>query len=539
MLARMGAAALHYPSPLLIEAEALRRNFYAFVKAAWPVIEPGTEFADNWHVGVICAHLQAITEGRIRRLIINLPPRGMKSSLVSVLWPAWEWCSDPTLRYLTSSRESDLSTRDALASRRLMTSAWYRARWGHVFELTGDQNAKTRYENDKRGYRITTSVGAGGTGEGGERIIYDDPHDMTKLFSDVQRQAALDWRDNTMSTRLNNQLRDAEVVIMQRGHQKDMTGHLLEKWDSSVAHVVIPIEFDGIRRKTVLGPYDPRTKVGELYWPERFPQSVVEQLKKDLGEYGTAGQLQQTPTPIGGGIIKRSWIKLWPVKERPIPQFRFVLQSYDTAFTVKTASDPTACGAFGVFSYKDKPAVMLMDAWDKKLTYPELRLVVKNDYRLRYGGAGKEHPNDPGKRVDLVLVEEKGSGISLMQDMRAQRLPVRGFNPGDADKATRVHAISPLIESGVLWVPESRKRPGEPASWAVPWLNQLISFGVGGSGSEHDDYVDITTQALLFMRNSGMIDAPLRDTDDIKEDDETESLAEYRAERGSQNPYMI
>lgn len=529
---------LALPSPLLIEAEALSRNFYAFVHAAWHIIEPGQPLVDNWHIGVICAHLQAITEGHISRLIINIPFRMTKSRLVSVLWPAWEWTRDPTLRYLTAAREEDLATRDAVASRRIIQSGWYQQRWGHLFYMTSDQNAKERYENSRFGYRIVTSVGSGGTGEGGDRRVVDDPHDMTQIFSDVKRKAALSWWDNTMSTRFIRSERDPVVLIMQRGHRKDLTGHLTERggWE----HIVLPMEFDGARRKSVLGFYDPRTRPNELLSPKRIDRPGVEALKVQLGSYGTAGQMQQTPVPVGGGIIKEHWLRLWP-KGRELPVFSFIVQSYDTAFTTKTANDPTACGVFGVFQYQDKPQVMLLDAWHDRMAYPALRKRVKKDWRTRYGGAiakgHPKHPADPGKRVDIILIEEKGSGISLRQDLAVQRLPVVAFNPGDNDKVTRLHACSPLIEAGVLWVPESRSRPGDIMTWAHPWRNELTGFGVEGTAEEHDDYVDVTTQALLYMRNAGMIHALLVDADDLRQDDEEESMREYRQIRGEVNPY--
>lgn len=535
----MGApeSQIFLPSPLLVEAEALRRDFHAFFQAAWPILE-GTPLIPNWHIGIICAHLQAITERRLgpkdetATLIINVPPGSTKTTLVSVAWPAWEWITDPTNRYLTGGREADLATRDAVATRRLITSDWYRARWGDIFDLTGDQNAKTRYENNKGGYRLTISVGAGITGEGGNRFLLDDPHDMKKIFSDVQRKSDLDWWDSAAPGRLRDSdpSRNARILIMQRGHQMDMTGHWLTKYKNAV-HIVIPMEYDGVRRKSPLGAYDPRTKKGELLCEKRFSRKTVAQLKIDLGDYGTAGQLQQAPTPIGGGIVKRAWVRLWPARMKFLA-FKFVLQSYDTAFTTKTANDPTAHGAFGVFEYEKTHQVMLLDAWDDRLAWPVLRKRVKENSRTRYGGDEK-HPEDPGKRVDLIVIEEKANGLSLIQDLQQQKLPVVGYNPGDTDKVLRLHAVSPLIQSGLLWVPESKINPGKPRTWAEGWLNQLTSF----PGSEHDDYVDITSQALKILRDQGWLDAKLRDEEDDAEDFERDADAENARYTAVRNPY--
>jgi predicted phage terminase large subunit-like protein len=530
------SALMYMPSPLLIEAEYLRRNFYAFVKAAWKVIEPGTDFVDGWHIGVMCAHLQAITEQKLgprdeaATLIINIPPGSTKSTVVSVMWPAWEWISDPTLRYLTASRESSLAERDALATRRLITSDWYRSRWAYVYALTGDQNAKTRYENDKRGYRLTTSPTAGGTGEGGSRVIVDDPHDMAKIFSDVYRETALSWWDNTMSSRLRHPVpsKNARVLVMQRGAMLDMTGHWLTKYKNAV-HLILPMEWDGVRRKSPLGYYDPRTKRGELLCEKRFSRKTVNQQKTDFGEYGSSGQLQQAPIPLGGGLIKRDWIKLWPAK-RPLPAFTYVVQSYDTAFKEKLSNDPTGHGAFGLFlNGPDKiPNVMLIDAWDERMRYPDLRKKVKADYKLRYGGDAN-HPEDPGKRVDLILIEDKSSGIALVQDLQLLKMPVYAYNPGDADKHVRLHAVSPLIEVGLLWVPESTVHPGSVRSWAQPFVNQVCSF----PGGEHDEYVDILSQTFLYLRNAGMISAPIKGDDD---DDDVEEFDAPVRQRPA-NPY--
>jgi predicted phage terminase large subunit-like protein len=533
---------LQLPSLELIEAEELRRNFYAFVKAAWPILEGGKPFFDNWHVRVICEHLQAISEQRlvprdeVPTLIVNVPPGSTKSTIVSVCWPCWEWLSDPTIRYLTGGREADLATRDAVASRRLILSDWYQKQWGYVYGLTGDQNAKTRYENDQRGYRLTISVNAGITGEGGSRFILDDPHDMKKIFSDVQRKSDLDWWDAAAPGRLRDAdpSKNARVLIMQRGHQVDMTGHWLTKYKNAV-HIVIPMEYDGVRRKTVLGFYDPRTRKGELLDERRFSKKTVAQLKIDLGEYGTAGQLQQSPTPVGGGIIKRAWVRLWPSRMK-FPEFKFILQSYDTAFTSKTANDPTAHITLGVFEHDKCMNVMLCDSWDERMIWPTLRAKVKASSRLRYGGDPK-HPEDPGKRVDLIVIEEKANGLTLIQDLQQQRLPVAGYNPGDTDKVLRLHAVSPLIQAGLLWAPESKKvgSEGKPRSWAIPWLDQITSF----PGSEHDDYVDVTSQALKILRDQGWLDATLRDEDDDLEDREREEDAENAKYTAVRNPYMI
>jgi hypothetical protein len=307
------------------ERRAASGSLYEFVRQAWHVVEPGVPFIPSWHIREICEHLEAVSAGEIHRLLINIPPRHSKSTIVSVMWPMWEWLTDPAQKFLAASYSGNLSIRDNLKARRLIQSPWYQERWGQMFKLAGDQNAKQRFENDKTGYRLATSVGGTATGEGGSRLILDDPHGAQDAQSEAMRESALEWFDQVWSTRLNNPKTDAMVTVMQRLHERDISGHILEDiggWE----HICIPAEWDGKRRQTVLGPYDPRKKLGELICPERFGDKEITALKQLLGEYGTAGQLQQDPTPTGGGILKTVHFQLWPA-DKGLPQFEYILQS--------------------------------------------------------------------------------------------------------------------------------------------------------------------------------------------------------------------
>src|SRR5271155_3700297 len=292
-----------------IEREAATRSLREFVHQAWHVVEPATPFVPGWHIDAIVDHLEAVTRGQLRNLLINVPPRHMKSLLVSVFWPAWEWIKHPERRWLYSSYAASLSIRDSVKCRRLIESPWYRSRWGHVFSLTGDQNAKMRFDNNRSGYRLSTSVGGSVTGEGGDRIVCDDPHKVDEVHSDTVRKAALDWWDVAMSTRVNDPKTSAKVVVMQRCHQQDLSGHLLEQggWD----HLCLPAEYEGPVRLTSIGFVDPRTERGELLWKERFGPREIADLKRSLGSYAAAGQLQQRPSPAEGGLLKRHWFRFW------------------------------------------------------------------------------------------------------------------------------------------------------------------------------------------------------------------------------------
>jgi predicted phage terminase large subunit-like protein len=503
------------------ERRAASASLYEFVKQSWHVVEPGVPFIPSWHIEEICEHLEAITAGQLRKLLVNIPPRHSKSTIVSVMWPMWEWLSEPSHKYLCASYSGNLSIRDNLKARRLIQSPWYQERWGHLIKLAGDQNAKQRFENDRTGYRLATSVGGTATGEGGSRLILDDPHSAQEAQSDVIRESAIEWFDVVWSTRLNDPKRDAMVTIMQRLHEKDISGHILEDiggWE----HLMIPAEWDGVRRKTTLGPYDPRQKKGELICPERFGEKEITELKQLLGTYGTAGQLQQDPTPTTNGILKASAIQLWPA-DKPLPQFEYILQSYDCAFTEKTSGDPTACTVWAVFTHQGRRNVLLIDAWDEHLSYPDLRARAIKDWGTEYGATSVKDGIRRARKPDRVLVEAKASGQSLLQDLRQARVPAVGYNPGNADKVSRAHQSAPTLELGFVWVPESGKNKGQPVSWAQAFIKQLTKFPV----AEHDDYVDTFTQAILFLRNDGWFELP-----QARERDEPQ---QYKREKV--NPY--
>lgn len=234
-------------------AENARRSLRAYVEEAWPIVEPGAVFTPGWHIDAACEHLEAVTAGQIRQLIINQPPRTTKSTIVCVMWQTWEWITFPHTRWMFGSYAESLSIRDSIRCRRILQSAWYQGNWGpgsfwsihnseKVFHLVGDQNEKRKFENDRTGYRIATSVG-GGLGEGANRLVLDDPNRTDVNESDLVRNSTNEWFDNTWSTRLNDPKRDSKVIIMQRLHEDDVTGHALKQggWE----HLELPMEYDG------------------------------------------------------------------------------------------------------------------------------------------------------------------------------------------------------------------------------------------------------------------------------------------------------
>lgn len=465
----------------------------------WPTVEGGKPFVDNWHIHAIAEHLEAVSAGQIKRLVINIPPRCGKSNLASVAWPAWTWIKKPEKQWLCGSYAEKLAIRDSLRMRRIISSPDYIRDFGDSFKLAGDQNQKVRFQNDKNGHRIAFGMTGGVMGDGGDILLIDDPHDRQGAHSEAERENALTTYDEALVTRLNDLSTSAIVIIMQRLHQNDLSGHVLRQ--SGWTHLMLPMEYEPKAAKTTgIGFTDPRTKEGEVLDAIRFPRAELALLKASLGEYGTAGQLQQRPSPAGGGILKVDQIRLWPT-ETPFPDFEFVIQSYDTAFTDKTENDPTAFSAWGVFEHAGRRNVMLLESWSDYLVYPELRKKVMNDWGAKYGGR-KMDPLHPARRADVVLVEKKGSGQSLLQDLAQANVPVASYDPGRSDKITRAHMVAPFLDNGVVWVLESRKESGKPVKWARPLVDQMEQFPNG----EHDDYVDTFTQAIIYLRDAGQLE---------------------------------
>lgn len=510
-------------SPLIlldsIRKEKLRRraqrSLNSFTQQAWDIIEPGSTFRNNWHLEAICEHLEAVSNGEIENLVINIPPGCCKSILVSVAWPAWEWSTRPELRVMGASYGADLAIRDSSKCRDIILSEWYQENWPQV-QIKPGEDQKTKYSLTAGGWRMATSVGGRATGEHPDRKIVDDPHNARQSESEAERINALTWFDRTLSTR--GKSRGARtVVVMQRLHESDVTGHILKELKEDYEHLCIPMEYERSRSVSVtsLGFKDPRTEENELLWPELFPEKSVEALKRSLGEYGTSGQLQQRPSPAEGGLIKRSWFKMLPADE-PLPKLSLIVQSYDTAFTEKTTNDPTAHTCWGVFNTPEGKCVVLLDCWQEHLSYADLRKKAYDEYKSKYG--------EKDKGVDVVLIEEKGSGISLIQDLRRARIPVHTYNPGRADKTARVHAITPLLEAGLVYLPESKKRPGDFPAWTDAFINQLLMFPNG----EHDDLVDTMTQALIYLRDRNLLTL-----------DREKYTEEYAPPRERINPYAV
>lgn len=440
-------------------------SLHSFTKLAWHVVEPKQPFVDGWHIRAICEHLEAVTRGEIRNLIISVPPRHMKSIAVAVMWPAWVWLRDPSKRWIFSSYGGSLSVRDSIKCRRVIESPIYKDTFDLDWKLSDDQNMKTRFNNTKTGYRIATSVGGTGTGEGGDFIVVDDPMKATEAESEVARQNVVDWWDNEMSTRGNNPATFAKVIIMQRLHQNDLAGHCIKQGGYEVLR--LPAEFDCKPSVTSIGWEDPRRERGELLWPERFTKEALEPLKKTLGSRGTASQLQQDPKASGDGLFKRKHWKFY--KELPARgQWLRIIQFWDTAQKPGISNDYSV----GATWIETMSGYYLADLIRDKFEYPQLKQTIKS-YAAKW-------------QVNGVQIEDKASGISLIQDLRQETtLPIIAYDPGQKDKQVRAAAATPSVESGNCFLPEGAK-------WVEDFISEHESFPDG----DNDDQVDTTSQMV-------------------------------------------
>lgn len=451
---------------IVAEQELCSRSLSTFTRAAWHIIEPGTQFVSGFHIDALSEHLTAVLLGQLRDLIINIPPRHMKSILTSVMFPAFAWIKLPHLRWLFSSYAASLSIRDSVKCRRIIQSPWYQARFGHIYQLTSDQNAKEKYENNMTGHRIATSVDGAGTGEGGDIIVVDDPHKVSETESDTMRQRVIDWWDGEMTSRGNDPKKVAKIIIMQRIHERDLSGHLLAK-ASGWEHLCLPGEYESARKKrTVIGWEDPRKTEGQLLWPERFGASELNKLKAELGSQRSAGQIQQRPAPAEGNIFKRPHFQFY--KELPT-DIDFMALSVDLSF------DAGATNSFAVFQVwgRRQAQKYLIDQVRAQMAFPQ-QLMTFRALCAKW------------RNLNAKWVEKKANGDALISTVQAEIPGVIAVTP-KGSKEARAEAVSPQFEAGNIFLPDPT---------IAPWINDYIEEMVTFPNAANDDQVDATTQAV-------------------------------------------
>jgi predicted phage terminase large subunit-like protein len=452
--------------------DLLRRDFACFARRAFSELNPQTPFLLGWHFEIIAAKLAAVFEGKIRRLIINLPPRHLKSHLASVSFPAWCLGRNPSAQILCVSYAQELADKLSRDCRRVVASDWYR--WIFPTRLSLRHQAVPEFDTTVQGCRIATSVGGVLTGRGADIIIIDDPLKPEEALSEAHRQGANEWFDHTLYSRLNDKQHGAIVLIMHRLHEDDLVGHVLAREDWEVVRLPAIAEDDEtIVVDSLMGPRCFERRRGEALHPAREPLAMLDQIRRTIGEYNFAGQYQQAPSPLGGGLVKAAWFRHYTAAETP--QFERVVQSWDTASKATELSDFSVCTSWGIHGKN----LYLLDVLRRRLEYPELKRAVREQYeRLR---------------PSVVLIEDKASGTQLIQELIREGLyAVTRYQP-QSDKIMRMHAQTAMIENGFVHIPDT-------APWMAAYLHELTSFPKG----RHDDQVDSTAQMLdWFKRGSG------------------------------------
>jgi predicted phage terminase large subunit-like protein len=468
-----------------VRAERARRQFSVFVEDAWPIVEPAAPLIPGKHLDALTLHLQAVAEGSIRNLLINVPPGHSKSLVVSVLWPAWMWARRPAWRCLAASYAAELAIRDSVKCRSLIESDWYQGAFVRdAWALASDQNVKSFFQNTRMGFRVALSVGGKGTGFRGDAILVDDPLNAIDAHSKAAREAVKTWWDQQMGNRLNDLKKGARVIIMQRLHEEDLSGHLLAGggWE----HLCLPTEFEPARRSaTSIGWKDWREKAGELLFPALFPADVIAEEKRRLGSLGFAGQHQQRPSPADGNLFKRSWWRRWHragdfvpegVESRLLPErFDEIVISVDAAFKETSDSDFVAIGVWGRLG----PDKFLLDQVRDRMGFSDTVKAIL--------GLIAKFPLARAK-----LIEDKANGSAVIEVLRKKIPGIIPVNP-EGGKESRAAAVSPEVEAGNVFIP-----------LGAPWVSDYVEEHAAFPNAAHDDQVDQTSQALLrFMRRRG------------------------------------
>jgi predicted phage terminase large subunit-like protein len=456
-----------------VKTHLAEKSLAEFTRAAFTELEPETLYRHGWHIDAICEHLEAVSNYQLRKLLITVPPGHMKSLLTCVMWPAWEWLRFPWLRWIFASYGHHLSTRDSNKTRQLMRGPWYQARWADRFQITKD--SETWIQNDKGGFRISTSVDGVGTGERVHRIVNDDLLKATEAMSEAKRENAIEHL-RAMSTRAVDPELFCQVLIMQRLHEADPAGYVMEQggWE----HLCLPAEFETSRKcVTSIGWQDPRKSEGEFLWPIRYGRQEIDELKRALGSYAASGQLQQRPAPAEGGIIKRAWFRRFDSRERP-PTFDQIILSADPKFKDFETASRVALHVWGRIG----PNKYLLARDIGHFGIVESLAAIA---RLR---AEWHRPAD-GLTLDAYLIEDKANGPAIVQVMQKKVAGVIAWPPRGSKEA-RIIAVSPQMEAGNIWIPQE------------PWGDEVIDALCFVPNGDNWDDVDACSQALDYFGRS-------------------------------------
>jgi predicted phage terminase large subunit-like protein len=454
------------PDQTRVLAAILATDIYSFVQASFPIVTGGATLLPNWHIEAMLFQLRKVLDGKIRRLIITVPPRSLKSICTSVCLPAFALGHDPSRKIICVSYSEALSRKHANDCRALMRSSLYRL----VFPKTRISPAKDtegEFMTTARGSRLATSVGGTLTGRGGNLLIIDDPLKPQDAHSDNARESLKEWYANTLLSRLDHKSEGAIIVVMQRLHPDDLVGHLLEQ--DGWTHLMLPAIAEEASEVRLRDSVTHRRQAGDLLHPERENQSALAELKATMGSMEFAAQYQQAPVPAGGNLIKWQWFKTFEDPPQPLPGDRIIV-SWDTAMSSNELADYSAC----VVLLVRRETIFVLDVLRERLEYPELkRRVLKTHAQWRRWVPSYS-----------LLIESKGSGLSLIQDLHRENIHAVSINP-EGDKTMRMAAQTAPIEAGGVYLPAH-------AAWLEDFKKEVLSF----PQSKYNDQIDALSQGL-------------------------------------------
>lgn len=468
-----------------LERDIYKKSYYEFYKKAFAQLHPGDDYDENWHAKYLCDRLQeeayrlARKEPRTKDLIINMPFRASKSLITTIIFPIWCWAAvDPSMKFITVSYSGDLALEHARRSKDLMESAWFQHLYGNVVKLKGDARATSHYETVQTGMRKAVGTGGQITGSGGDIIIIDDPQNPKKAASETERENTKTFYDHTLYSRLNQPDVGVRIIVMQRLHEEDLTGHLMSEENGRPddhEHICFPAELD----EDILDP--PEVKdlyINGLFWPSRFSRPQLRVYKRGLGELQAAGQLQQRPTPKEGTIVKRKWFEIVDPAELSRDRYAEPVHFFlDSAYSEKQENDPS--GLMAAFKGKESGDLYIMNIAEVFKGFPELIRFIQQYVQM----------ND-WTESSILYVEPKASGKSIVQQLKT----VPGFNVKEIeselirdDKLQRLSSVAPIIEAGKVKLVRG--------TWNEKYITQLTTF----PRAKHDEFVDLTAYAVDQM----------------------------------------
>jgi len=457
-------------NPRLLDA-ILRQDFSSFVSKVFHTINPSTNYVANWHIDLIADYLEEVRLGKIKRLIINIPPRALKSVCVSVAWPAWLLAKNPATRIMAASYSSVLSVKHSLDCRLILTSNWYKRLFPRTI-LSQNHNQKSKFLTTENGFRFATSVGGSATGEGGDFLIIDDPHNPTQINSLKMRNRVIEWFEQTFVTRLNDKNKGAIVLVMQRLHEDDLSAHLASSggWDM--------LKIPSIAQNDItysIGKNCYEYKQGEVLNCQLDKLDFLNNLEREIGSRNYAAQFLQEPLPTNFSLLKLEDISYYD--ELP-HNFDYYIQSWDTAIKISEKADYSVGTCWGVIDKR----YYLISMLRKKLPYPDLKKEIE-----RY--AAKFTPRN-------ILIEDKASGQSIIQDLKISGytniIPIKP----KLDKVTRFASVIAMFQSDQVLLPSS-------SSYNRELIREITTF----PNSKNDDIVDSISQFLNFMKGANKLKA--------------------------------